>query len=654
MKGLICILFLLTASVCQSQQSTVMVTNSPDGKGTDVRFFVQGLFIEEGVNVYRRESNTGEWQRLNTVPVKKGGVITQDEFDADRELKSYTDALQRAKPGELEGLAQIFLLVKAIQSEPLARHLGVHYDDETAEGDKTYRYKIQRVNGDGEVLAGESDSITVGPFFPGAPPEGFEINASETQSSLRWKVEESRYYAVNVYRSTMENNKLLLLTTQPLMLTKAKNEKGESTYPDYFFVEKNLAPGVYFYEIAGIDFFGRETRHTEKIRVEIRDTTPPPAPEKPTIRIDHAKLRIDLGWKAVSSADLRGYHVYRSAKSDSGFVRVNTQIIPVNAVAFSQRIEKARKYYYRVVSVDAAGNESSAVTVFADVHDVIPPLAPRNVHVQSDTGKIVLIWEANTEKDLRGYYVYRATNSKRHFVLLNATPIETSTFEDKLPENIRNTFSYRVVAADSSFNKSEASGIASVKLPDVMAPAPPFIKQVVTSEGALTITWLPAIDRDAKNFKLFRSTGGNIILLATLSSIEASFEDDKVVSDQSYKYHLTLVDSAGNESEKSNEFAGRWVKRAASLLIGGVTASYDSISGNISVGWLALSSASVGYILYRKKGEEEFKPIGPMLTEHHYIDTRAQKGEVYAYRVKAYGEKGVVAESTDYSIEIKK
>lgn len=83
------------------------------------------------------------------------------------------------------------------------------------------------------------------------------------------------------------------------------------------------------------------------------DTTPPPpaADLKGRAFID----RVELSWKGVSAPDLKGYKVLRSKKPLSDFEMVALTEVPV----FTDKlIEPKEAYYYRVASIDAAGNES--------------------------------------------------------------------------------------------------------------------------------------------------------------------------------------------------------------------------------------------------------------------------------------------------------
>jgi len=68
---------------------------------------------------------------------------------------------------------------------------------------------------------------------------------------------------------------------------------------------------------------------------------------------------ISLSWTKVSSADLQGYNVYRSALAAGPFTKVNP--VPTDRIAYylDSGLAPLTRYYYKVSSVDLSGNESS-------------------------------------------------------------------------------------------------------------------------------------------------------------------------------------------------------------------------------------------------------------------------------------------------------
>ena len=63
-------------------------------------------------------------------------------------------------------------------------------------------------------------------------------------------------------------------------------------------------------------------------------------------------------------------------------------------------------------------------------------------------GLIILKWESNTEKDLKGYFIQRSlnddNNEDNHFININTVPIDSNNFTQKLSKNVSNKFVYRI------------------------------------------------------------------------------------------------------------------------------------------------------------------------------------------------------------------
>ena len=92
--------------------------------------------------------------------------------------------------------------------------------------------------------------------------------------------------------------------------------------------------------------------------------------------------------------------------------------------------------------------------------DLTPPGAPSGLGVTSMSPRaIVLGWTANSEADLAGYRVYRATSSGGPFTLLTSTLITTTTYTDTAA--IGGTLFYRVTAVDASGNPSTPSAVSA-------------------------------------------------------------------------------------------------------------------------------------------------------------------------------------------------
>ena len=86
--------------------------------------------------------------------------------------------------------------------------------------------------------------------------------------------------------------------------------------------------------------------------------------------------------------------------------------------------------------------------------DTFPPAAPKGLNAVATEGAINLIWDGNSEPDIAGYYVWRATGGQA-LQQITAEPVTDAAFFDGVRPGV--PFSYAVQAVDKAGNKSPLS-----------------------------------------------------------------------------------------------------------------------------------------------------------------------------------------------------
>jgi len=116
------------------------------------------------------------------------------------------------------------------------------------------------------------------------------------------------------------------------------------------------------------------------------------------------------------------------------------------------------------LTIDSKGGKNTKIDyVEVTSVDATPPAAPSNVRATAGNALVTLDWNANTEPDLLGYDVYRATTtpvSTAGTPLNGTTPLTTTTFSDMTAVN-GTTYYYVVVASDTAGNRSAPSAPVS-------------------------------------------------------------------------------------------------------------------------------------------------------------------------------------------------
>ncbi|HST51412.1 MAG TPA: hypothetical protein VLJ61_05315 [Pyrinomonadaceae bacterium] len=191
-----------------------------------------------------------------------------------------------------------------------------------------------------------------------------------------------------------------------------------------------------------------------------------------TIRWSHPNANVDN----TTPANLLGYNVYRSARSQSQPTQTPLNQRPLSAESFAdQTFSFGEEYVYvvRAVSLGTGGEpveslNSNAVTVTPV--DVFKPAPPKGLTAAASPAplRISIFFAANQEPDVVGYNLYRSTDPalpKESWTKINRNLLDRTTFQDDnvQPGGVR--YYYYVKAVDNAGNTSDPSDVASDTTP---------------------------------------------------------------------------------------------------------------------------------------------------------------------------------------------
>ena len=179
---------------------------------------------------------------------------------------------------------------------------------------------------------------------------------------------------------------------------------------------------------------------------------------------------IDVTWTAPVRTltgqpvhNLSGYRIYRSSSGKPGTFEM---VGEVASPPFADRnFDFGRTYFYevRAVFAEAGKTAESGDSSVAEItpRDIFPPGSPTGLTGIYADGAVELIWNANLERDLAGYNVYRREGNQP-FQKLTKQLLRTPILRDTTVEPNR-TYSYYVTAVDLSGNESQASKTVEVE-----------------------------------------------------------------------------------------------------------------------------------------------------------------------------------------------
>jgi chitodextrinase len=274
------------------------------------------------------------------------------------------------------------------------------------------------------------------------------------------------------------------------------------------------------------------------VGVQVNDPTGPTT--SPSIRgqADLSAGTETLSWDPVT-ADGAPVDSYQVTANVPGFEPPAGKLVPQSSQPQLQLtgLSPSVTYAVNVNAVDRCGRLSPQTPPFTFViSDQRPPTVPANLGASliGDGTSVHLTWAPSTDDVQVGEYN----------VLRNGQKVWTTagtSFDDTgLPQ--ATTFTYRVVAVDTSGNPSAPSAAKVITTRDLTPPGPPGNVHATTKAGVVTLTWGAASDNvGVAGYQVSR----NGRLLGTVTG--TTYVDASAPAGTN-EWEVVAVDAAGNQS----------------------------------------------------------------------------------------------------------
>jgi hypothetical protein len=180
---------------------------------------------------------------------------------------------------------------------------------------------------------------------------------------------------------------------------------------------------------------------------------------------------------------------------------------------------------------------------------VAPPLrVPGNIVFANAPDAITLKWTGNAPR----YRILRSTDGK--FEPIGET--EMPEYEDRsIAYGVR--YEYRIVGLAGDNRQSLPSQPAPFTPSDAFAPATPMGLTAIAAAGSIELSWGRSTEDDLAGYNIYRaSAGGPFESLAQKIALP-TYVDTRVEPGRRYRYTVSAVDTAGNESGRSMEAASQ-------------------------------------------------------------------------------------------------
>lgn len=638
MKKIVTLLLALYAFHSYAQKAAIAVgVKDEAGKPiVQLKFmFPDKIFPDAPVNVYRKLSPSGTWQKISPVPVTRA---TLDKTGGDESYNNYRAFMNRKRSADAseENNAMAIAGLMVITDNAFAKYAGCYFEDPAAETGKSYQYRITSTAGEKEVAVSEPITVNVNylPVIKGA-------TAKQVQQSvnLNWE-KNSRFYAYQVYKKNASGARQPL-SPNPILLGKLSSTASKDISDQQKYTDTSVTPGnTITYEVTGIDVLGNESAPSAPVTLEIKDMVAPEAITKLKFKID--KKDVLLTWQPVTGNDVKVYNVYRNTSADTTYKKITQSPLAPGTASYADKgLNEGAVYGYKIESVDQAGNGTLSRAVKAFFPDKTPPAKPTGLRAVTKPGVISLTWEKNKEADLKGYYIFRAsTRDKEDFNKLYKETISGNTFTDTLPGVAKNEFVYYVQAVDKHFNVSAPSDTVIARLPDTMAPHAPVITSATFASGDITLDWNQP-DADGLLFDIYRSEdsiNSNTFKKVNTTAIRGfRYIEKPEKKGQAYYYYAVAMDETGNRSTQSTK---RVVYVDADPIlkqpVADITANPNTRDSSVTLLWKSSKNIR-GNIVYRKSVDEPgYISVSSLLKQDEFTDRTAEPGKQYQYKIRSF------------------
>lgn len=200
------------------------------------------------------------------------------------------------------------------------------------------------------------------------------------------------------------------------------------------------------------------------------------------------------------------------------------------------------------VRVQSANGKPGAWSNLATVPVVAAPPTPAGVKAVATAQGVKVTWEAHGSQ----FRVFRKPEGVADFAL--ATAVDKPEWTDtEIEYGKQYTYLVQTVVSlgDNKVAESDLSREIAIKPIDTFEPAAPAGLHATAAANSIELSWDPNTEPDLAAYRIYRSTaGGAFEKLADLPPVPA-YSDKAIKQDTAYRYQVTAVDRAGNESQRS-------------------------------------------------------------------------------------------------------
>jgi fibronectin type 3 domain-containing protein/TolB-like protein len=427
-----------------------------------------------------------------------------------------------------------------------------NYVDEGLEKNTAYYYRIKAFDTKGK----ESDfsaTIRAETALTPNPPIILNTEAHVKSIKILWSPNPTKspdphkLMGYKVYRSTTEEGPYAEIAN----LTENDLGRGIESATDIGYLDRNLPDGErYYFKVSAYNEKNLESDLSSGMKGSCLPVVNGVVATGDMIR------QLELRWAPTLLEHVKGYVIYRSMSPEKGFIKITT-IIGRKTDSFidTEGLEDKTTYYYRVSLFEDNERVGSMSQVVSATTKGRPP-TPRRLKAESGLARMVkLMWNICTEKEVKGYKLYRSTAREREYISIKTMDQNKNNYLDKgtngtlfsafsgggfLKDNT--AYYYKVTSYNKVDVESKPSDIVSATTKP--RPARPsgfggeslYVKEI-------PLFWQSNPEDDIVKYHIFRSSGdeNNFSEIASVEG-ETLYVDKQLQDGWEYRYRMTAED----------------------------------------------------------------------------------------------------------------
>ncbi|MBS1638042.1 MAG: hypothetical protein JST26_19165 [Bacteroidetes bacterium] len=410
----------------------------------------------------------------------------------------------------------------------------------------------------------------------------------------------------------------------------------------------------YFYRVRGISHFGIHGPPSNIIKCIGKSgfNTYPYIDSVTTIK--NKTIDIHFHLPNYDLKKLAGFQVIRSGKIDGTYENLTPNLLPANTKVFTDK-KPLMANYYKIIAVNNERDSSASHPALGQLADEEPPAVPTGLSGKIDsTGKVMLTWNKNTEKDLKGYRLYKMNTLKEEPVEITTKFITQTSYVDSITlSTLTEDIYYTINAVDNTFNNSQRATPVKLKKPDRIPPVAALIKGLSHTDTTIVFRWQNSTSRDVVKTELYRIQGKQKIKLREFCFPDtiSYYCDFMIQNGQSYAYELVVIDDDNNKTSTiTNPLLFETGVRPKIKTMKAVANLEAKV---IELSWEYPEKELYSFILYKSKGDLPFviyKTLKP--GQFTFIDKDLSVSNIYRYKIKAVFNSGAESIISDV-VEVK-